>query len=100
MKQNTIWVLSFTAVIMIVCIAFGAGMKPTNSTLIIVGIAIFLFGLALSIPDIIRAIKQKQYEKDVLTRKVPPKVSKSYVPNRAKTAEEIAAEKEQNEDKQ
>ena len=96
MKQGTIWLLSFGGLLFVGGIVFGIVLNSngdsSGSTFIIVGIIALILAGLLSLKDILRAIKAKKYEKDVLSGKIQKEVSKSYVVNRAKSSAEIASE--------
>ena len=98
MKQGTVWLLSFGGLLFVGGLAFGIILNgngdSSGSTFIIVGIIALVLAVLLSLKDIIKSIKSKRYEKDVLSGKIQKEVTRSYVVNRAKTSSEIASEKQ------
>lgn len=96
MKQGTVWLLSFGGLLFVGGLAFGIILNSngdsSGTTFIIVGIIALVLAVLLSLKDILRSVKSKKYEKDVLSGKIQKEVTRSYVVNRAKTSSEIASE--------
>ncbi len=77
--QGTVIVLSFTAIIMGVCIFLG--IKLSVPVLFFVGPAFFLVGVCLCLPNLINWVKGKIKEHRIRTGKEKPVQKKSWDPN-------------------
>ncbi len=80
LTQGTVMVLSFTTIILVVCLVLG--FRLDAPILFFVGPAFFVIGVVLCLPNLINVIKGKIKEHRIRTGKDVPVQKKSWNPNR------------------
>ena len=86
MKQGTVWVLTFSLILFGVLLGFGLYMPANRSGLIIAGIIFLIFGIGVSLPDIIPLVKRAKRAHDIQTGKIDPTKKLSHYKGRRRSA--------------
>lgn len=86
MKQGTVWVLTFSLILFGVLLGFGLYIPANRAGLIIAGIVFLVFGIGVSLPDIIPLIKKAKRAHDIKTGKIDPTKKLSHYKGRRRSA--------------